>query len=108
SDVYASWQSDIEEKDLVQGVIDCVIPKDVGWILLDYKTDTIAGGVNEATGGNVRKRCEVLLRLYKQAIEQIWQEPVKEAYLYFVSKQLVLKVRRIQVNIFCFQLKQSP
>src|SRR5699024_7583899 len=59
SDVYAAWQSDIEEKVLVQGVIDCVIPKNDGWNLLDYKTDTIAGDVNEATRANLRKRYEV-------------------------------------------------
>src|SRR5690625_6363860 len=39
NEVYASWTSDTDEKVLIQGVIDCLIPVEDGWIILDYKTD---------------------------------------------------------------------
>src|SRR5690625_7311431 len=41
NEVYASWTSDTDEKVLIQGVIDCVIHVEDGWIILDYKTDAI-------------------------------------------------------------------
>src|SRR5699024_1565211 len=41
SEVYASWENDTDEQVLIQGVIDCLIPVEGGWILVDYKTDTI-------------------------------------------------------------------
>src|SRR5690625_5247916 len=36
SEVYASWEIEKEEKVLFQGVFDCIVPLDGGWILVDY------------------------------------------------------------------------
>ncbi|WP_077325016.1 helicase-exonuclease AddAB subunit AddA [Virgibacillus siamensis] len=91
-DVYANWSSDTNEQVLVQGVIDCVIPADDGWIILDYKTDAIHEEVNDQVKEKLTKRYETQMDLYRHAIEQIWNEPVKETYLYFFARQLVLKV----------------
>lgn len=91
-EVYASWQSDIEEQVLIQGVLDCVIPKDNGWIILDYKTDAIEGEVDEKIKNQLIKRYEIQLGLYKKAVETIWKQPVEKMYLYFFSKQLLISV----------------
>lgn len=90
-DVYASWQGDEDENIFIQGIIDCAIPKDDGWILLDYKTDVIWQDLTEALKEKLWKRYETQIMLYAKALEEIWQAPVKEAYVYFFDKQLLLK-----------------
>lgn len=93
SHVYASWSSKSDEPVLIQGVIDCLIPADDGgWIILDYKTDTIDGPVTEDVKENLIQRYDVQMKLYKTAIETIWKQPVKDIYLYFFSKSLTLQV----------------
>lgn len=92
SKVYANWKSDTDEQVLIQGVIDCLIPKDDGWIILDYKTDTIAKDVTDAVREQLVKRYETQMSLYRHALEVIWSQPVKETYLYFFSKQLLVEV----------------
>ncbi|WP_174616245.1 helicase-exonuclease AddAB subunit AddA [Virgibacillus ihumii] len=91
-DVYANWSSDTDEQVLVQGVIDCVIPADDGWIILDYKTDAIHQEVDDQVKEKLVRRYETQMDLYRHAIEHIWNEPVTQTYLYFFSRQLVLKV----------------
>ena len=61
---------------VVQGMLDAAFQEADGWVLLDYKT------------GGWGKSDEELLSLYgeqlacyKQAMERLWQVPVKEAYL---------------------------
>lgn len=90
-EVYPEFTGQGKEKVLVQGVIDCLIPKDDGWIILDYKTDAISEPVTPELKEKLRKRYEVQLSLYRTAIERIWNEPVKEAYLYFFEKQLFIQ-----------------
>ncbi len=92
--VYANWTNDTDEQVLVQGVIDCVIPKEDGWIILDYKTDAITEEVTNRLEDKLLDRYEVQMNLYKHAIEHIWHEQVKETYLYFFSKQLLLAVKK--------------
>ncbi|WP_010529897.1 helicase-exonuclease AddAB subunit AddA [Lentibacillus jeotgali] len=91
-EVYANWTGETDEHVLIQGVIDCVIPMDGGWVILDYKTDTITGDVTDRVKDNLSKRYEVQMDLYKQALQRIWKEPVKSAYLYFFACQLELKI----------------
>src|SRR5690625_193397 len=92
SEVYASWNSKQEEQVLIQGVIDCLIPVDGGWILLDYKTDMIMEDITPDLKSKLIQRYETQISLYKQAIESIWKQPVKETYLYFFAKQLLVEV----------------
>ncbi|MFC4024496.1 helicase-exonuclease AddAB subunit AddA [Oceanobacillus longus] len=96
STVYANWKSDTDEQVLIQGVIDCLIPKDDGWIILDYKTDTIAKDVTEVVREQLVNRYETQMSLYRRALEEIWRQPVKETYLYFFSKQLLVEVPKQQ------------
>lgn len=90
SEVYPSWDAPVEERVLVQGVIDCVIPSDDGWIILDYKTDTIHGKVTEEVRKELQERYEMQMQLYQRAIETIWQEPIVKTYVYYFSKQLLI------------------
>ncbi|QKY68533.1 helicase-exonuclease AddAB subunit AddA [Lentibacillus sp. CBA3610] len=92
SEIYADWTSETEELVLIQGVIDCVIPKDEGWLILDYKTDTITKDVTETVKNDLRKRYDVQMKLYKEALQHIWKEPVTTAHLYFFSRQLELEI----------------
>jgi len=92
NEVYATWQSETEEQVLIQGVLDCVIPKDDGWIILDYKTDAIQDEVDKELKEKLIKRYETQISLYKRAIETIWKQPVNRTYLYFFSKQLLIDV----------------
>ncbi|MFA1818980.1 helicase-exonuclease AddAB subunit AddA [Virgibacillus oceani] len=92
NEVYADLADGTEEQVLIQGVIDCLIPKEDGWIIMDYKTDAIPEEVDTQAKRKLMKRYETQLNLYRQAVEQIWKEPVKEAYLYFFSRQLLLEV----------------
>lgn len=91
-EVYSEFDPEKKEEVLIQGVIDCLIPKDDGWIILDYKTDTITEPVTSALEEKLRKRYKVQLSLYRAAVERIWNQPVKEAYLYFFEKQLFIQV----------------
>jgi ATP-dependent helicase/nuclease subunit A len=92
SEVYANWQSDTDEQVLVQGVFDAVIPSSNGWIILDYKTDFVEEEVTEEVIQKLVNRYRVQLDLYRHALETIWKAPVEETYLYFFSKQLLVKV----------------
>ncbi|TMN23059.1 helicase-exonuclease AddAB subunit AddA [Lentibacillus cibarius] len=92
SEVYADWTSDTNEQVLIQGVIDCVIPMNDGWAILDYKTDTITVDVTEQTKETLRKRYDVQMELYKEALERIWKKPVTAVHLYFFSRQLELEM----------------
>lgn len=89
--VYPDWKDPVKEKVLIQGVIDCIIPQKEGCIILDYKTDMITEDVTEKLEEQLRKRYKTQLELYRYAIEEIWKQPVKETYLYFFSKKLLIK-----------------
>ncbi|QHS21639.1 helicase-exonuclease AddAB subunit AddA [Virgibacillus sp. MSP4-1] len=93
-EVYADWKNSEEqgEKVLLQGVIDCLVQDDDGWILLDYKTDQLPEELSEKDRENYRKRYRLQLQMYRQAVEQIWNQPVKGAYLYFFDQALLLEV----------------
>lgn len=95
TEVYPSFDPEKNEKVLIQGVIDCLIPKDDGWIILDYKTDMINEPISDALIEKLRKRYETQLTLYRSAVERIWKQPVKEAYLYFFDKQLFIEVPEV-------------
>ncbi|MCP8615539.1 helicase-exonuclease AddAB subunit AddA [Salirhabdus salicampi] len=93
NEVYPDWQEDYtDEKVLLQGVIDCLIPTEKGYILLDYKTDSLPEELTEENIVSLKKRYELQLTLYKRAVENILQKPVQQAYLYFFDKSYLLKV----------------
>lgn len=65
---------------LLQGVIDCAFEEDGGWVLVDYKTDRIH---DEAA---FTARYALQIDWYARALERITGKPVREKYLYALSK----------------------
>lgn len=63
-----------QEGDLLQGIMDLAFWED-GWILVDYKTDGSLAYVE-----SYRRQ----LSIYKEALEKLSGQQVKEAYLYFL------------------------
>lgn len=91
-EVYSDWQSNVNEKVLIQGVVDCIVYTNDGVIIFDYKTDAITGEVTDDVLKTLKERYFVQVNLYKKAIEDILHQPVKETYLYFFAKDLVIKL----------------
>ncbi|MCR2821018.1 helicase-exonuclease AddAB subunit AddA [Lederbergia panacisoli] len=93
-EVYSDWDG-LDEKVLVQGIIDCIIEEKDGVILLDYKTDAIQGrfpnGFSQAKK-ILSRRYETQLNFYEQAIAEIWKKPVIGKYLYFFDACEFLKL----------------
>lgn len=76
------------EQVLLQGVVDAAILESDGLTVIDFKTDRV-------TGNSVATRAEEYrgqLTTYKQALERIFQKPVKEMILYFltIGKEVLL------------------
>ncbi len=69
-----------EKNTLLQGVIDCAFIENGEWVLVDYKTDRI-----EDEDAFVQ-RYEMQLDWYARALTRITGIPVKEKYLYSISK----------------------
>ncbi|MRH44176.1 helicase-exonuclease AddAB subunit AddA [Aquibacillus halophilus] len=90
NEVYHNWQGESDEKVLIQGVIDCLIPVEGGWLLLDYKTDTITEEVSPDVKEQLKQRYQVQMELYSKSLEGIWKQPIVEKYLYFFDRSLLV------------------
>lgn len=73
-----------EETIFVQGVADALFRNEVGWTLIDYKTD------RKVDGQTLRERYQVQIDLYRRAIEKLTGTPVTESYLYAISTKRVV------------------
>lgn len=89
-----------EEGILIQGVIDCLFVEPDGIVLVDYKTDRVAGiGPEQAA-----QRYDIQIGLYARAVADIWRKPVKETYLYFfdgphlLDRSALLRANRNQLD----------
>ena len=69
----------VGEKVLLQGVVDCAVIDDDGITVIDFKTDY----VTEETLADRTRHYAPQVEAYAQALERIYQKPVKEAVLYF-------------------------
>ena len=79
------WQPHDEETgSIVQGIIDCFFEDGDGLVLIDYKTDYIPAGDEEALQAKA-EHYRRQLGIYRQAIEEARGIPVSECYLYFLS-----------------------
>jgi ATP-dependent helicase/nuclease subunit A len=67
------------EKVLLQGVVDCAMIEDDGITVIDFKTDY----VTEDTLTSRAHHYAPQVQAYAQALERIYQKPIKEAVLYF-------------------------
>ncbi len=67
------------EKVLLQGVVDCALIEPDGITVVDFKTDR----VNDKTVDAVAQGYASQVMAYANALEKIYQMPVKAGYLYF-------------------------
>ena len=76
-----------EEKILLQGVVDCALIDSDGITVLDFKTDHVTDETLAGTVDGYRQQ----VKIYADALERIYQMPIKETCLYFFSNtQMVL------------------
>ena len=68
-----------EEQILLQGVVDCAWIENDGITIIDFKTDF----VTEETLPQKQAQYATQVRAYAQAMERIYQKPVKQRLLYF-------------------------
>ena len=83
-DVHREWGFNLRkpERDLlVQGIIDCAFREREGWVIVDYKTDRVTDEQN------FMEIYRPQLRWYAEAVRRLTNRPVKEAWLYSISKQ---------------------
>ncbi|QFG01109.1 helicase-exonuclease AddAB subunit AddA [Psychrobacillus glaciei] len=73
------------DSQIIQGVVDCLFLEEDGrWVLLDYKTDRVQHLIANETHliEEMKKRYNIQLSLYAQAIEAIMKVEIKEKVLY--------------------------
>ena len=74
------------EQILLQGVVDCALVEEDGITIVDFKTDYVTAQTLET----VKDRYREQVRIYAEAMERIYQLPVKGKYLYlFHLRELV-------------------
>ncbi len=73
---------------ILQGTMDLAFQEMDGWVLVDYKT----GGFGQ-TDGQLLQRYRGQLFAYRQAIERLWRQPVKELYLYLLDQKRAIPVQ---------------
>ena len=70
--------SNIENKVLVQGVVDLLIEEDDGFVIVDYKFSSLPVYV-------LKQKYAEQLALYKQAVEKAYKKPVKQTLIYSIN-----------------------
>lgn len=86
----SEYSSDIlDEKILLQGVVDCALIESDGITVIDFKTDR----VSEETIGSRTDSYRPQIIAYARALERIFQMPVKSAQLYFFSMDRFVAVK---------------
>lgn len=70
------YNTDFDDKILIQGIADCVFEENGELVLLDYKTDRVK------TEEELLERYKKQIMFYKTAVAKTLNKPVKEALLY--------------------------
>ena len=76
------------EQVLMQGVVDCALIEDDGITIVDFKTDQV-------TEDTVAQRTDMYrqqVAVYADAMERIYERPIKERLLYFFALNRFVKV----------------
>ena len=82
------YKKDVEEKILVQGVIDLYyIDKNNNLVLLDYKTDYLENGAEELI-----QKYDSQLQLYKKALDDALNRKVDKIYIYSTYLGKAIKI----------------
>ncbi len=74
-----------EDEIIVQGIIDCLVEEEGGYLLIDYKTDDVS---REEAQVRVMREYAIQIHYYRQAVERILEIPVKESFIYFLTPGL--------------------
>lgn len=75
-------KADSSDEILLQGVVDCCLEEGGELVIIDYKTDHVF------TEAQVQERCALYagqVKAYAMALGRIFEKPVKETVLYFLS-----------------------
>ncbi len=80
-DAAAYYTNVTGERILLQGVVDCAIIENDGIIVLDFKTDHVTNETVDAVAQGYIPQ----VKAYANALERIYQLPIKSAQLYFFS-----------------------
>lgn len=78
------------DRQIIQGIVDCLFEEPDGWVLLDYKTDRtrqIADVQKEMAA-----RYTVQLSVYQEAVEAILRVPIKQRLLYLFAAGEEVKI----------------
>lgn len=70
------YNTQYDEKILIQGIADCVIEKNNSLTLIDYKTDNVSSDTE------LLAKYEKQIAFYKEAVEKTLKKPVTSALLY--------------------------
>ncbi len=76
---------------IVQGIIDCYFEEEDGIVLIDYKNSYAKDADREK---ELVGRYEGQIEIYREALENAYGKPVKEAYLYLFGSRKFIEVRR--------------
>ena len=76
------------EQVLLQGVVDCAILEEDGITVIDFKTDNVTEAYLSETVNRYRSQVQT----YAEALEKIYELPVKASYLYFFRLNRYVKV----------------
>lgn len=94
-EIFADWDQELDDRVILQGVIDVLCKHQGKWIMIDYKTDAIEkrfnGGFEEAQPV-LLERYKVQIDLYTRAIEEIWKVSVDRKMLYLLDGGYTLEL----------------
>jgi ATP-dependent helicase/nuclease subunit A len=98
-DTKIAKRKDTGEDTIISGTIDLVFKEGSGWVIVDFKTDTVSG---ESQLASLVSYYAPQLEMYRKAWEDVVGEPVYEVGLYFTSinKLLTLKyTTELQIQV---------
>ncbi|MFH1109344.1 MAG: UvrD-helicase domain-containing protein [Planctomycetota bacterium] len=76
-----------EDRVLVRGIVDGILPTDDGLMLVDFKTDAVTAEEVQDRGERYRPQ----MTLYARAMEELWRRPVQAIWLVFLTPRQVLE-----------------
>ncbi len=74
-----------EDRVLVRGIVDGILPIGDGVEIVDFKTDAVSAG-------ELPSRCELYrpqMALYSRAVERLWHRPVRRCWLVFLTPRVI-------------------
>jgi ATP-dependent helicase/nuclease subunit A len=77
-----------DDRVLVRGIVDGILPIDEGVEVVDFKTDAVSAD-------EVPARCELYrpqMALYSRAVERLWRRPVRRCWLVFLTPRETLSL----------------